>query len=496
MCFLRGGGKKKMANKKTGAFDTTSDVGTQRIPGKTVYDAASQTYTITGGGNNIWGSEDEFHFAALKATGNFILSVQGELLGKGKNAHRKWGLMLRKNLTSVSAHADATVHGDGLTSLQYRPSKGAQTSELRASLTAPDMVQLERSGRDIIMRAAKLGEPLVETGRVQIGLSGEVYAGLFVCSHRIDVAETAVFTNFRFDVPAAKGVDGWENPSPSRLEILEVATGHRRVIYTSSKHFEAPNWSRDGRYLLFNQEGKIMKFVLGQNRPRVLKTGKVKRNNNDHGISFDGKKLALSSHTRQKGRKEGSQIYVVDIKGGEPVKVTDQAPSYWHGWSPDGKVLVYCAEREGNYDIYAIPAKGGTETRLTTDPGLDDGPEYSPDGRYIYFNSNRTGQMKIWRMKPDGTKQQQVSFGHSNDWFAHLSPDGKRMVYISYPLSVPAASHPHNQRVMIREQMVSSGKVRVVAHLYGGQGSLNVPSWSPDGKYVAFVSYTYGDPAI
>ena len=177
-----------------------------------------------------------------------------------------------------------------------------------------------------------------------------------------------------------------------------------------------------------------------------------------------------------------------------PVKVTDDAPSYWHGWSPDGRTLVYCAERGGNYDVYAIPVDGGPETRLTTDPGLDDGPEYSPDGRHIYFNSTRSGRMKIWRMAPDGSGQEQVSHGDDNDWFAHLSPDGGRMVYVTYPPSVPAAKHPPNEHVSIRAQDVATGAVRVLAHVYGGQGTLNVPSWSPDGRTVAFVSYTYGDP--
>jgi Tol biopolymer transport system component len=179
------------------------------------------------------------------------------------------------------------------------------------------------------------------------------------------------------------------------------------------------------------------------------------------------------------------------VKGGVPVRVTSRGPSYWHGWSPDGKWLTYCAERNGNYDVYIIPASGGEEIRLTTAEGLDDGPEYSPDGKYIYFNSVRSGTMQIWRMKPDGTDQEQVTNDTFNNWFAHPSPDGKSLVFISYFPEVPAGSHPRNQRVMLRRMAVSGGPVETVAVLYGGQGTLNVPSWSPDSRKIAFVSYTY-----
>jgi Tol biopolymer transport system component len=204
--------------------------------------------------------------------------------------------------------------------------------------------------------------------------------------------------------------------------------------------------------------------------------------------------IGISSSTKVADGREGSMVYTVPVEGGIPKAITPNIPSYFHGWSPDGKTLVYCAERNGDYDVWGIPSEGGEEFQLTRSPGLDDGPEYSPDGKYIYFNSVRSGLMKIWRMAPDGSNQEQVSFGPYNDWFAHISPDGSQMIYISYPETVPPGSHPHNQHVMLRLQKVDSRESKVVASLYGGQGTLNVPSWSPCGKYVAFMSYTYGDP--
>ncbi len=500
--MARSRGQGMAAATTVGAFDIVGDVGTRRIPGSTRWDAAGQVYTVTGSGRNLWETTDEFHLAARKARGDFMLTAEGSLLGAGVNAHRKWGVMFRASRDGGSAYADAAIHGDGLTSLQYRLAEGAETREVKAAMTGAEIVQLERTGNTVIMRAARRGDPLVETGRITVDLPSEILAGIFVCSHDVAVSETAVIRNVRFDVAAAEGVDGERNPSPSRMEVLDVDTGLRRILYGSPAHFEAPNWSRDGAFLLYNQDGRIFKLPLENGRPLdaaapvELDTGDVRANNNDHGISFDGKWLALSSHTAQAGRKAGSQVYVVSVQGGQPRKVTDQAPSYWHGWSPDGSTLVYCAEREGNYDVWAIGANGGAERRLTTDPGLDDGPEFSPDGAWVYFNSTRSGRMKIWRMRPDGSGQEQVSFDDCNDWFAHLSPDGSRMVYVSYPSTVPAAKHPRNQRVMIRLQETASGKVSVLAHLYGGQGTMNVPAWSPDGRSVAFVSYTYGNPEI
>ncbi|HKB98689.1 MAG TPA: hypothetical protein VKD23_07885, partial [Terriglobales bacterium] len=185
-------------------------------------------------------------------------------------------------------------------------------------------------------------------------------------------------------------------------------------------------------------------------------------------------------------------VYIVPIAGGVPRRITQKSPSYWHGWSPDGKTLAFVGERNDEFDIYTIPVTGGEETRLTTAKGLDDGPEYSPDGKYIYFNSERTGHMQIWRMRADGSEQQQVTIDDWNNWFPHISPDGAWMVFLSYEPDVKG--HPENKNVMLRITSLNGGKVSdtkisVLARLFGGQGTINVPSWSPDSKEVAFVSY-------
>lgn len=477
-----------------GAFSSITDIGNTKLKGSTNFDESTQIYTLTGSGLNMWANADEFHFASVKMSGDFILTTFCRFEGKGVNLHRKMGLIIREDLNPGSRYADAAIHGDGLTSLQYRTKENDVTSEIKAGLTAPDVIQLERKGDTIIMRCAKSGDPFTETGRLSMAFNAPVYAGLFVCSHDTAVIETAKFHNFRIDVPAGENVDGYQQLSASRLELMNIETGYRKVIYTTPGHIEAPNWSADGKFLIYNSGGLLYKFPLDSKTPEKINTGEVVNNNNDHGLSFDGKMLAISSSKKLADGRSGSMVYTVPVEGGIPQAITKNVPSYWHGWSPDGKILVYCAERNGDYDVWGISSKGGEEFQLTNSKGLDDGPEYTPDGKFIYFNSVRSGMMKIWRMSPDGSGQEQVSFGIYNDWFAHISPDGKQMVYVSYPADVPANSHPHNKRVLLQIQQTSSSESKVLAYIYGGQGTMNVPSWSPDGKMIAFVSFTYGDP--
>jgi Tol biopolymer transport system component len=269
----------------------------------------------------------------------------------------------------------------------------------------------------------------------------------------------------------------------STLETITVSSTDARVVYMAQERFEAPNWTRDNM-LVFNGGGHLYRIPADGGKPSVIDTGFATRVNNDHGISPDGTMLAISDGSQGDHK---SMVYVVPIGGGTPRRITEKSPSYWHGWSPDGKTLAFCGERNGNFDVYTIPAAGGEETRLTTAEGLDDGPEFSPDGKYIYFNSVRTGTMQIWRMKPDGSEQEQVTSDDLNNWFPHLSPDGQRMVFVTYEKEV--TGHPENKDVMLRMMTLATGKITVLAKLFGGQGTINVPSWSPDGRRLAFVSY-------
>jgi len=468
-----------------GIFEGHGDVGTVLHPGSADYGAAKRSYTIAGSGENMWFGSDAFQFVWKKMSGDVTLTADISFLGKGVNEHRKAVLMIRQSLDADSPYADAALHGSGLTSLQYREEKGAATHEIQANISAPKRVRIEKRGAYFSLWLADAsGEFRPVGGSTRIALKEPFYVGIGVCSHDKDVVEKAVFSNVDLKAaePAAAAVSA--NTLYGTLEIISVASTDRRAIYVAPERFEAPNWMPDGKNLIFNRNGRIEKIPVTGGTPQIIDTGFATRCNNDHGISPDGTQLVISDGSQGDHQ---SVVYIVPIGGGTPRRITQKSPSYWHGWSPDGKTLAFVGERNGEFDIYAIPAAGGEETRLTTAPGLDDGPEYSPDGKYIYFNSERTGHMQIWRMRADGSEQEQITFGEENDWFPHLSLDGQQMVFVTYDASVKG--HPENKDVMLRMMTLKDKKITVLAKLFGGQGTMNVPSWSPDGKRFAFVSY-------
>jgi hypothetical protein len=482
VCSAPGWDEAEPVPSASGLFEGHGDVGTVLHPGSLEYDPSRQTYLVTGSGENMWFATDAFHFVWKKVSDNVSLTADISFTNTGGNEHKKAVLMFRQSLDSDSAYADVALHASGLTSLQYREEKGATTHEIQSNISAPARLRLVKQGDYVYLwLAGPEGEFNGAGASIRLPLQGTFYVGIGVCAHDKDAVEKAVFSKVDLTTPPAPA---GEPKLYSTLETVTIASTDRRVVYVAPGRFEAPNWTRDGAAFLFNRDGHILRLPVSGGTPATIDTGFATRCNNDHGISPDSKWLAISDQSQE---EHHSEVYLVPIEGGAPRRITKNSPSYWHGWSPDGATLAFVGQRNGDFDIYTIPVTGGDETRLTTAKGLDDGPDYSPDGKYIYFNSERTGTMQIWRMYADGSGQEQVTSDDFNNWFPHISPDAKWMVFLTYEKDV--TGHPENKNVKLRLMSLEDKKISVLASLFGGQGTINVPSWSPDSKRLAFVSY-------
>jgi TolB protein len=309
--------------------------------------------------------------------------------------------------------------------------------------------------------------------------------------HDANVLEACVSSNVRSQKPAPTEQD--QNPSNvrSRISIYDLDSKSVNVVYTADKLWEAPNWSPDGKYLLANSGGALYRFTLnadGQAQPEKLALDAAYECNNDHGITRDGKLLAFSA---KHGSSHESQVFVASSDGANPQLVTPNSPSYFHGWSPDGKWLAFVGERGDYFNIFRIPIGGGGEQGLTSSPVADDGPDYSPDGKWIYINSNRSGGWDIWRFPPEGAgpgdaKAERITSDELEDWFPHPSPDGKWMVFLSFPKGTPG----HNVKTKVQLRMIpmpqdaagkgAVGSIQVLTEILAAKA----PSTSTHGRLI------------
>ncbi|MBM1105802.1 TolB family protein [Aurantibacter crassamenti] len=479
------------AQNKIGQFDRSTAIGDCKHEGKVAYSEDNQTYTLSGSGTNMWFGSDEFQYLWTTIQGDFILRTEVAFVGEGVDPHRKVGWIVKNSLDPNSKHVNASTHGDGLTSLQYRKEIGADTEEVVSTATHPDVIQLERKGNTFIMSTAKFGEEFTSVTLDAVQLDTEVYIGIYMCSHNPEVVESAIYRNVRIIKPVEPDFKPYRDYIGSNLEIMDVETGQREIIYQSAHSIQAPNWTVDGKKLIYNSKGRLYNYELATHSISSLNTGFAVNNNNDHVLTFDGKLLGISNHNQDDGGT--SAIYYLPTEGDSlPKLVTKKGvgASYFHGWSPDNKKMVFTGNRGGAYNIHTVDVDSGKEEKLTDLTTLDDGPEYSPDGKHIFFNSARTGTMQLWRMKANGKKQTQLTFDKYNDWFPHVSPDKKWIAFISFPSDIDPNDHPFYKHCLLRIMPYEGGEPKVIGYIYGGQGTINVPSWSPDSKKIAFVTNT------
>ena len=280
----------------------------------------------------------------------------------------------------------------------------------------------------------------------------------------------------------------------SELRIVDADGGNPIVVLTTEDVIEAPNWTVDGQWLIFNAGGQLFRISPEGGTPEGIDTGPLHDLNNDHVLSPDGSSIYVSS--------DDGHIYVLPITGGTPQRVSNQHPHrhhyYLHGISPDGSTLVYTCinangdDQWGKINIWTIPSQRGEDIQLTDVLVPNDGAEYSPDGEWIWFNSEigSPGHAQIFKMRTDGSELTQITHDERVNWFPHFAPDGQ-IVYLSYPAGTQG--HPEDKDVILRTMTPEGKLLKDIAKFNGGQGTINVNSWSPDSKRLAYVAYPLAD---
>jgi Tol biopolymer transport system component len=486
-CLLLAAANSPAQTASLGLFTDHADVGTVLHLGTAVYDAAKRTYTITGSGENVWATADAFQFVWKKMDGDFTLSADISILGQAGDPHKKAMLMARQSLGADSPYADVALHASGLASLQSRDAKGADTHEIQSNISAPKHLRLQKYGDEFtIWLAGEDGKFQFAGGSMRVPMNGPFYVGLGVCAHNKDAVDTAEFRNVALEATSAEVSEHWYET----LETIDVASTDRRVTYVNrnrdASSIGAPTWTPDGVSLLVSHGDRIESVPVSGGKPKIIDTGGF-RVNLSLSVSPDGTMVGSSGSCC-----DGSAIFVVPVRGGVLRRVTAKSPAFWQGWSPDGKTILFLlTDDKYHVGIYTMPVAGGTETHLIGGPGASvrGSAGYSPDGNYIYFHSNHSGAGEVWRMRSDGSNPEQVTKDGVGDWYPHVSPDGRLLAFLTPERSAPSEMDIGLEPVTLRVMTLADRHVRVLAKFTGANNSMPSPSWSPDSRRLAFVSY-------
>ena len=478
----------QIAAQSLGIFEGQSDVGSVVPAGALTYSSAANTYTLTSAGANIWSTEDGFHFAWKKTSGDLSLTADIDFPSKtgSHSSNRKAVLMIRQSLDKDAAYADVAVHGGGVTALQYRRAKGSNTQDIEIKIDLPKRVRLEKRGDIFTMFVSNHGEPLHQVGAsIRMHFDEPFYAGIGLSAHNPAVTEKAVLSNVDLSPLTQPTTTTAKQALYSTLQTISIDDAARRatVLLSEPGRSMAPNWTHDGSTIVFTRDGRINTIPAAGGTAQELNVGGLVGCTGSHGFSPDGKWFALTCATPDRNDR---RLFIIPAGGGQPRALTENS-AYFHSWSPDGKTILFVRGAKEGLTIYAIPVEGGPEKAISRGTGVDDDPDYSPDGKYIYFNTDRWGGIQIARMLPDGSQVEQVTFDEFKNWTPHPSPDGKSIVFLSYDPSV--TTHAANKDIALRILSLNDGKIRTLVNLVGGDGTMNVANWSPDSKNIAFVSY-------
>jgi TolB protein len=476
-----------------GLFEGQSDLGSVVPAGTGKYDPVKDTYALTSAGANTWYRVDDFHYVWKKAVGDMALtatvSFPPHTYNHEPNPHRKGLLMFRQTLDAGGTYVDVGVHGSGLTALQYRRERGANTEDIEINTTEVRTVRLEKRGDVFTLFVSTKGEPLHPLGAsIKLHLREPFYVGLGAVSHDIDTTDKVEFSHVTLQ-PVAPVTRDTNLTRYSTLQTISTQDQFRRalMIRTVAGRLQSPNWAPDRQSIYVHEDGRVLKIPYltpdAGGVPVEIAVGKLGNCSGNFGLSPDGKWLAVSCAETNGGPHE---VYVLPAGGGDtPRKVTNSASqSFFHAWAPDSQTIAFTRGSAGRADIFTIPLSGGAETRLTSDT-VNDGPDYTPDGKLIYFDSLRSGTSQIWRMKADGTAVEQITDDGNLNSSPHVSPDGKTVAFLSQP---PNSDQSSITDAALKVLSLGDGLIRPVVELQGNRGSFSMYGWG-DATHLAFVSY-------
>jgi TolB protein len=489
-CLLCGASVSQDDSTVQGLFEGQSDIGSVSPPGTGSYDPAKGTYTLTAAGANTWYRVDNFHYVWKKAMGDLAftadVSFPPHTYDHEPDPHRKGLLMFRQTLDPGAAYVDVGVHGSGLTALQYRRERGANTQDIEINTGAVRTVRLEKRGDVFTLFGSRSGEPLHPLGAsIKLHLEEPFYVGLGAVSHDVDTTDKVEFAHVTLQPPVPVARD---TQLHSTLQTISIQDQFRRamMIRTVPGRLQSPNWAPDRRSIYVHEDGRVRKIPYltpdAGGAPEDVAVGKLVGCSGNFGLSPDGQYLAVSCAETKGGRHD---VYVLPAGGGDtPRKLTNGAGgSFFHAWTPDSRTIAFTRGSAGKADIFTIPLAGGAETRLTSDT-VNDGPDYTPDGKLVYFDSSRSGSTQIWRMKSDGTAAEQITDDDNLNSSPHVSPDGKSVAFLSQPANSDRGITDATLKVM----SIGDGMIRSIVDFQGNRDSFSMYGWGDD-THLAFVSY-------